>query len=310
MRTQWTREKIIRALVERQATGLRLTVGGAGGVDASLYGAARRTFGSWRNAIEAAGIAPQRVLTWERWSPARILVMIRHLARRDRPLTTLETERRYHNLVSAGRRHYGSWSKAVLAAGVEPTRLRRVVAWTPDRVIEAVLTRALRGQPLTARSVEPRSLVEAGQRFYGSWSAAVCAAGLDPVCASGPRPRNTTGCAPKSRSARTPKAERVPRKPWSGERVIEALHARLRERRPMHSNAIARDDMGLYHAMRRYLRNWSTAMRAAGLDPDVYHGSPYPRSTHSGSDPGDRSAGPAHGSDESRTSAAIARPAT
>jgi len=107
MRNQWTRERIIRHLLDREAKGLPLTVGGQG-VDKLMYMASRRIFGSWRNAIQAAGIAPRRVLTWERWSPPRILVMIRHLSRRNRPLTTDQIELRYDNLVSAARRHFGS----------------------------------------------------------------------------------------------------------------------------------------------------------------------------------------------------------
>lgn len=274
MRNHWTREAIIRHLLERESKGLPLTVGGEG-VDKSLYGSARRIFGSWRNAIQAAGIAPQQVLTWERWSPARILVMIRHLARRDRPLTTDQMERRYHNLVSAARRHFGSWTKAALAAGVEPTRLQRVVPWTPERVIEAILTRALRNESLVARLVEPRSLVEAGQRFFGGWSAAVTTAGLDPaLIVLAPRP-NKRGRPPKARAAR-PKPTRKPQQHWTKERVIAAIQARLREQQPMHSTAIARDDQRLYDAMRRHLRNWSEAMRAAGLDPSLYRRGPTP----------------------------------
>lgn len=274
MRNQWTRENIIRHLVEREAQGLALTVGGQG-VDKSLYSSARRIFGSWRNAIQAAGIAPQQVLTWERWSPPRILVMIRHLAKRDRPLTTEQMERRYHNLVSAARRHFGSWSKAVLAAGVEPTKLQRVVPWSPERVIEAVLTRALRNEPLVARLVEPRSLVEAGQRLFGGWSVAVAAAGLDPAqTVLAPR-RNKRGRPPKARALRA-KPARKPQKHWTKERIIEALQARLREQKPMHSTAIARDDQRLYDAMRRHLRNWSEAMSAAGLDPAVHRRGPTP----------------------------------
>jgi hypothetical protein len=272
MRNNWTREDIIRHLVERQAKGLPLSVGGEG-VDKTLYGAARRIFGSWRNAIQAAGIAPQHVLTWERWSPARILVMIRHLARRDRPLTTEQMERRYHNVVSAARRHFGSWTKAVLAAGVEPTKLQRVVPWSPERVIEAILTRALRGESLVARMVEPRSLVEAGQRFFGGWSAAVTAAGLDPASTLLPPRRNKRPRPGKPRTA-GPKSVQAPRERWNRERVIAALHARLREQKPMHSQAIARDDHSLYRAMRRHLKNWSEAMRAAGLDPAAYRRGP------------------------------------
>ena len=272
MRNHWTRETIIRQLLERQSNKLPLTVGGQG-VDISLYGAARRIFGSWRNAIQAAGIAPQQVLTWERWSPAQILVMIRHLARRDRPLTTYQIERRYHNLVSAARRHFGSWAKAVLAAGVEPTRLQRVVPWNPDRVIEAILTRALRNESLAARVVEPRSLLEAGQRFFGDWPAAVSTAGLDVALTVLPPSHNKSPCPPKVHGKRG-KFARTTRRFWNKERVIVALQKRLHEQKPMNAAAIVRDNQSLAHAMRRYLGSWAEAMRAAGLDPDAYRCGP------------------------------------
>ena len=272
MRSNWTRENIIRHLLEREAQGLPLTVGGKG-VSLSMYASARRIFGSWRNAIKAAGITPQRVLTWERWSPARILVMIRLLARRDRPLTTQQTERRYHNLVTAARRHFGSWTKAVLAAGVEPTKLQRVVSWTPERVIEAILTRALRNETLVARLVESRSLVEAGQRFFGGWPAAVTAAGLDPALTVLPPGRNRPSGARKAPAPRA-KSFRMRRKPWNKEGVIAAILARLQKQKPINATALAREDYSLYRAMRRYLKNWHEAMRAAELDPAVYRRGP------------------------------------
>ena len=49
------------------------------------------------------------------------------------------------------------------------------LAVTPG-LSSAILTRALRSQSLTARSVEPRSVVDAGQRIFGSWAGAVAAA--------------------------------------------------------------------------------------------------------------------------------------
>jgi hypothetical protein len=104
MRSSWTRESIIHELLEREAKGLPLTVGGAG-INRSLYGATRRIFGSWR--------------------------------------------------------------KAVVAAGVNPTKLQRVIQWNRERVIEAILKHALRNEPLAAELVDPRSLVAAGQRFFG-----------------------------------------------------------------------------------------------------------------------------------------------
>jgi hypothetical protein len=281
MRNKWTRESIIRHLLEREAQGLPVKVGG-NGVGMSLYQAAKRNFGSWRNALQAAGITPQRVPAWERWSPARILVMIRNLARRDRPLTTQQMERRYHNLVSAARRHFGSWNKAALAAGVEPSRLQRVATWSPERVIETILTRALRNESLVARLIEPRSLVAAGQRFFGGWPEAVAAAGLDPVVTVLP-PRRNKQVGPRRTRASCRKPIVTRPKPWNRERVIAAMLARLQEKKPMNSYAIECEDYSLFRAIRRYLKNWHEAMRAAGLDPALYRLCPAPQPEDPGS---------------------------
>jgi hypothetical protein len=268
MRKSWTRENIIRQLLAREGNGLPLAVSGLG-ADKAMYSAARRIFGSWRNAILAAGIAPQEVMIWERWSPAKILVMIRHLARRNRPLTTQQMRKRHYNVVSAARRHFGSWNKAILAAGVDPSKLRRVVPWTPERVIEGILTRALRNESLAARLVEPRSLIEAGHRFFGSWHGAIQAAGLDRATITLEVGRNKRGDSSGARASGK-KISGIPRLFWDKDRVIAAMRLRLAERRPMHCTALAREDQRLYNAIRRYFGGWKEAMRAVGLDPAAH----------------------------------------
>ncbi len=265
MRTSWTREMILRHILQREAEGQPLTTGGEG-VDHNLYCASRRIFGSWRNAIIAAGIPPERVLTWERWSPARILSKIRLISRRRRPLTSDEIERRYHNLVSAARRHFGSWSKAVVAAGVDPAKLQRVVPWSRERVIEAILTRTLRSEPLVARLIEPRSLVDAGQRFFGSWRAAVSAAGVDPR-ATELQPRRIKGPARVTARAAIPKRPRRPPLVWTDERILQAIVDRVREGKRINSWAVSRDHASLYRTARRHYGTWDAAIRAAGFDP-------------------------------------------
>lgn len=268
MRNHWTRETVIRHLVERQAQGLPLTVG-ANGVGLSMYGSARRIFGSWRNAIQAAGIAPQHVMTWERWSPARILVMIRHLARRKRPLSARQVDRQYHRLVTAARRHFGTWTKAMLAAGVDPTKLQKVINWNPERVVETILMRALRNESLVARLVEPHSLVEAGNRFFGGWQAAITAAGLDPALTVMPPRLNTRSGVAKSRPPRT-KSTRTPARRWTKELVVTAILDRVRDQKRVNAAALKREDYCMYQAMRRLMGNWHEAMREAGLDPKAY----------------------------------------
>ncbi|MGB2985970.1 MAG: hypothetical protein WBE26_08810 [Phycisphaerae bacterium] len=52
---KWTREKIIREILRREAAGLPLSLGGSKrGVESNLYQAGSRVFGSWGNAVKAA----------------------------------------------------------------------------------------------------------------------------------------------------------------------------------------------------------------------------------------------------------------
>ena len=105
---KWTREEIIRRILESDAKGNPLTVGKRG-VSPTLYQAGSRIFGSWRNALRAAGISPKRVCRSEKWPPAKILLVIRNLSHRRRPLRKKELEDRFGNLIYAAKRIFGSW---------------------------------------------------------------------------------------------------------------------------------------------------------------------------------------------------------
>jgi len=177
---KWTREKIVREILRRESEGMALDLGGDDPVGSSLYQAASRVFGSWRNAVVAAGISPDKARAHDSWPPARVLSGIRSLARRKRPLRPTELKRRYRALLNAARRCFGSWPKAVVAAGIDPAKLRPAASWTKERIIEAILKRALLDEPLNSHAVEPKSLVNAGTSAFGSWGLALTAAGINP----------------------------------------------------------------------------------------------------------------------------------
>ena len=264
---KWTREEIIRRILDLDAKGYPLTVGKQG-VSPALYQAGSRIFGSWRNALQAAGLSPDRGSRAERWPPAKILVVIRNLSRRRRPLRKKELEERFGSMVSAARRIFGSWSKAILASGVDPAKLRRVVPWTRERVLETLMTRALRNQPVSARRMEPRSIVEAGRRFFGSWAATLEAAGLDPAVATvWPSPAKATATSP---SIPRPRRAPLPRRSWTPEMIVAAIRARLLQQKPLNAVALQREEPPLYCAARRHFGNWRGALLAAGLCPDNY----------------------------------------
>ena len=294
---KWSRERIIREILRREAAGLPLSLGGSkDGVDSKLYKAGSRVFGSWGNAVKAAGIAPERAKVHDQWSPSRILARIRSLSRRQHPPRPGELKRRHDYLMQAARRCFGSWSKAVVAAGVDPGKLKRVAPWTKERIIEAILTRALHGKPLNSHAVRPKSLVEAGARVFGSWALALAAAGIDPGQTSGRQrgvgsgPEDATithhdQTAARARAeylgegelgafdtARSVQAHRRrnPRARWSEEEILQAIRARLRENKRMNAAAVDEDDGPLYRVAKRRYGSWRSALLAAGLNPDKF----------------------------------------
>lgn len=270
---KWTREQIIRQILRREAAGLPLTPGGENGVESPLYQAGTRIFGSWRNAVKSAGIAPDRAQAHEQWSPPRILAAIRSLARRRHPPRRAELKSRFGSLMQAARRIYGSWPKAVIAAGVDPVKFRRVSPWTRERIIEAVLTRVLKNEPLNSAAVRPKSLVEAGIRIFGNWASALAAAGLDPtqfvLHSSGAGHAAGDTLAGQAADSHGLVAARTARH-WSAEEVIEAILARLHGHKPMNAVAARNDDRSLYWAAKKRFGCWRGALLAAGLNADEF----------------------------------------
>jgi hypothetical protein len=277
---KWSRERIIREILRRESSGLSLDLGATDRVESSLYQAAQRVFGSWRNAVMAAGISPNKARVHDPWPPSKILASIRSLARRTRPLRPAEVKRRYEPLVTAARRHFGSWPKAIVAAGVDPEKLRRVTRWTKQRIIEAILTRALRGKRLNSSAVRPQSLVEAGARVFGSWESALEAAGIDPRQASRRHRAGALGAAVGSTdddeqarpndiaSSVSCHRRRPPYTRWSDEEILLGIRTRVRENKKMNAAAVDEDDGPLYRAAKRRYGSWRSALVAAGLDPD------------------------------------------
>ncbi len=252
-----TRQVIIRQLLERESAGLPLNLRRPGGVEIAFYSAAKRIFGNWQNALLAAGIAPEKTRSRESWPPTRILSMIRMLARRRRPLQPVELKQHYPSLLGAARRQFGSWQNAILSAGVDPLKLQASPRWTREQIIEAVLIRALRNEPLRQKCVRPRSLANAAYRVFGSWAQALSAAGVDLN-----RHTETPCDASTSMGRRT--VRKRPVSPYQTHvAVIDAIHARQRRDLSVKSVIVFREDLPLYRAAQRLFVCWGRALAAA-----------------------------------------------
>jgi hypothetical protein len=126
------------------------------------------------------------------WTSEAVIERIRLLHQKGVDLRHGQIYSDNKKLVSAASRHFGSWKAAVIAAGVdynlireaaERSRTSKISKWSREKIIEGIKELAEAGESLaaaSARSTRP-SLFSAAisSRYFGSWRAAVTAAGVD-----------------------------------------------------------------------------------------------------------------------------------
>lgn len=115
--------------------------------------------------------------------------------------------------------------------------------WSAEEVIRIVQDLHKRGVPLNSGNIAKQmpALGYAGRKYFGSWEAALTAAGLD--------------------------YSRIRRKSfWNRTRVIEKIRELHAAGKPLHVSAAEREQGGLVGAASVYLGSWRQAIRAAGLD--------------------------------------------
>lgn len=194
-------------------------------INARLYNAARRHFGSWEAAARAAGVSlPGAALpaeeasrpdlqhrhakrSYTRWTAEKVLDGIREVKVAGSDLSPGDVRARNRPLYAAARKRFGSWEEAVKAAGLrveppqkrsskreeEPPRAKRsYTRWTPESIVEEIRRLSDEGADLSKKGArtDHNSLFNAAWRYYGSWEAAMERAGFEvPPTKRAPRRR-------------------------------------------------------------------------------------------------------------------------
>jgi len=143
-------------------------------VSRGLVAAAEARFGSWRKAIETAGIDYDALgLKVKRYSDKEMLDWLRLLAeeRSEMTLVELSKERRYRSTVD----RFGNLERALARAKITDWPVRQKQRWTKDRILADMRALAREGK---AMSVRP-SLYDAAKRYFGSLQAAAEIAGVE-----------------------------------------------------------------------------------------------------------------------------------
>lgn len=177
-RRQWDRAQVIAEV--RRVSQVRETRP----IPASskLRDAASRFFGSWPAAVRAAGIDAREFSKRRRprtWTAERVLEELRNIARRRKRDPDSMPGRIHRGLHSAACRYFGSIEGAARRAHVDYKLIHRRQRWSKATVIAEI--RRLARRRSSKSFVPPSSLRQAGRAYFGSWEAAVRAAGIDSV---------------------------------------------------------------------------------------------------------------------------------
>lgn len=183
--------EVVAAIRARQTAGLLVFRESVAREDYHLLHSALRHFGSWKRALDAAGVADDSPSS--RWNRRAVLAALRDRQKRGLRMDPSSVLRDDPPLYHAVRRHLGTYLAVASKFGARS----RVETWSRERVIEALRRAAAANR--TRRRELSSGLVCACMRYFGSLFAAREAAGI-----AHPRPG------------------------WTRERVLEELRARLR----------------------------------------------------------------------------------
>lgn len=184
----WTKDKLIEEIQKLHGEGVDLSPTSIQRTHSALFSSARSGshFGSWRSAMEAAGFDYddfKRVK--QRWTREEILTRIREMSAQGHDLLDprFKTRNRSLYLAACAHRYFGSWRRAVEAAGLDHERMREGRVWTQTRILRTIQEIAAEGKPLGWAYIEEHEpgIYRAARRKenFGSWASALQAAGVD-----------------------------------------------------------------------------------------------------------------------------------
>jgi len=243
----WDKEQIIRELRKLHRAGAELSYNGLAKKKQSLVSAAAYHFGSYRKAVQSAGIDYAQVTRRPRWDKPAIIRLIKEARRKDEDLhwsavTTRRDELAKAAFASLQTRLFGSWDRALHAAGLDADEVSRYRKWTSDSIVMELRQRHRNHEPLNSGAIqrEDPGLHAAAVRHFSSYDGALRAAKFDPQ---------------KVRERRS----------WKQQDVLRGLKQTYRAGKPLSDSAVRRDHPALYGAAVRLFGSFTAARDAAGI---------------------------------------------
>ena len=210
---KWSKDTIAYEIQRLFQSGENLNYASIAAEEVALLRAATRYFGSWRIAIEYAGLNYDDIRRYKTWTRDRIVERIQELNAQGEDLSWRHVSTSVDPQLAAAatkHKHFGSWRGAVTAAGLDYGQIRRYREWDAKTIEQQLRELHAQGIDLNARNMEEYdiTLITAARRRFDSWDAALTAAGLDyrTIVLRAPFKRRT---ALKASEKHPPRAERA-----------------------------------------------------------------------------------------------------
>lgn len=256
-RNFWSTDRVIAAIRDLHAAGRSVKAVEANEAVPGVLQAAYVYLGSWRTALQAAGIDPRSTRRSPGpakppgyWSAQRVIEEIKERAAQGHSLVSSRVNREAGGLAKAAFAYFdGGWAEAVERAGFDYGEIRLGRVWSKELVIAEIQERSRTDRPVTMVELLEeglQDLVAAGSRLFGSWPATLRAAGLQAHWL-----RRTAATRQDAHLSTT--AAEIRRLASRGHDLADA---EIRQRHP-----------ALWRRAEAEHGSWDEAVRAAGLKP-------------------------------------------
>ncbi len=254
MRRKWSKEKIIDEILKLEKRGSKLNLDYIKSTNRPLYAASVSYFGSWKAAVNAAGLDYSKITTLTKWDKKRIIDEILALHKAGEGLNAAHVKRVNPPLLAAvdGKRYFNSWGEAVEAAGFDYNQIKKLREWDKEKIIPEILRLKKDNIPLNSLYVSQNHttlFVAACKKYhFGSWKNAIEAAGLD---------YNKIN-------------KYIDRTQWTKELILKEIKKLNSRGENLQYINIKENFHALCSAAVREFENWGNAVEAAGIDYDKF----------------------------------------
>jgi len=243
----WDKDRIVTELARLHKNGTEISYNKLAKSHQSLVSAAAYHFGSYRKAIEKAGVDYAEVTRRPRWTKQGIIKLIKGARRKGEDLHWAAVTRRGDELelaafASLQPRLFGRWDKALQSAGLDADDVALYRKWDRGSILFELRGLARDKEPLNsgALQISEPGLHAAAVRHFGGYESALRAAKLDP-------------------------ADYRQRRRWTKAVVIEEMRSLFKGPKKLTMAELRADHSALYGAAVRLFGGISEALTAAKL---------------------------------------------